>query len=85
MANDPGECVALLGQVTTDFLHRMEKAAEALDDLAEDAYLVSARENVRLRGKAEGIRLAMSYWRDAERFAPALATRPAPIPSVGET
>lgn len=69
-----------LAEVTADFVERMERAASSLDALADqmhDAPREYGRrmERARLRGKAEGMRLAISYWRDAERFAGADISR----------
>jgi len=58
-----------------DLIERLEKAAVDLDRLADlrrtDALLAEDERDVdRLKGKAQGVRLALSYVRDMLRCTP---------------
>jgi hypothetical protein len=60
-----------LALAVADFGERMERAARDLDYIADTCVVVDGigkDHRARLRGKAQGMRLAISYWNDALRF-----------------
>jgi hypothetical protein len=61
-----------LALAAADFGERMERAARDLDYIADTCVVVDGLgtyHRARIRGKAQGMRLAISYWNDALRFA----------------